>query len=109
MDWLKNFATSSYPRSFPPQVHLSGLPARHHLLAHLRPASRGLRLVRGGPSPHGRGLRRAADPGPLGGARRPQVRHLGPVPHLLPGLLHPADGDVHGLRHQDAKRARNLQ
>lgn len=102
-------ARLAHQRSSPPQVHLSRLAARHHLLAHFHPAAGGIRLVCRGPSAHGGGLRRTADPGPHGGARRPQVRHLGPVPHLLPRLLHPADGDVHGLRHQDPGRARNLQ
>ncbi|XP_061617462.1 glutamate receptor, metabotropic 8a isoform X6 [Phyllopteryx taeniolatus] len=91
------------------QVHLSGLPAGHYFQPHLSAAVGRVRVVRRGPAAHGGGLRRAAHPGPQGGARGPQVRHLGPVAHLLPGLLHPADGNVHGVRHQDARRSRDLQ
>lgn len=93
---------------FSPQVHLSSLSARHHLLPDLGPAAGRLRVVRGGPAPHGGGLWRATHTGPHGGARCPQVRHLGPVAHLLAGLLHPANGDVHGVRYQDPGRARDL-
>ncbi|XP_061418807.1 metabotropic glutamate receptor 8 isoform X2 [Lethenteron reissneri] len=89
--------------------HQPRVAARHHLFAHRHAAPGSVHLVRAHAATHGHRLRGAALAGGRAGPRHAQVRHLGPGAHLLAGLQHPAHGDMHRVRHQDARRAGELQ